>query len=308
MIDFFCNIYSSIKNDGGFLEKSRINSLRRVAVRFCANLLLPLYFRLTKNNPEYRIDADGKTDVIVSLTSFPARINKVRLTIECLLRQTRKADKIILWLSKEQYPTSDSLPGSLLALIKRGLTIRLCEGDLRSHKKYTYTLTEYPHSTLITVDDDIFYRTTLIEDLLSASRLHPGCVIARYIHRIRYADDGFPLPYSEWEKNAGETHAPFFGSGGGTLFPPQSLYKDVTDTAHAILLCPNADDIWLNAMTKLNKTPIFGTGKEEILLPVIFRDKSRLYDSNMTDGNDRQLKKTMEYCEQTYRFNPFRQQ
>ena len=37
--------------------------------------------------------------VIVSLTSFPARIDKVYLCINSLLRQSFKADKVILWLA-----------------------------------------------------------------------------------------------------------------------------------------------------------------------------------------------------------------
>ncbi|MBQ2886366.1 MAG: hypothetical protein IJE43_21810 [Alphaproteobacteria bacterium] len=41
--------------------------------------------------------------VIVSLTSYPARINIVHKTIESLLNQTYKADKVILYLAYEQF-------------------------------------------------------------------------------------------------------------------------------------------------------------------------------------------------------------
>lgn len=71
--------------------------------------------------------------IIVSLTSFPKRIDTLWITIETLLRQSMKPDEIILWLAEEQFNGIDSLPKALLEQQKRGLTIRFCD-DLRSHK------------------------------------------------------------------------------------------------------------------------------------------------------------------------------
>lgn len=60
--------------------------------------------------------------IIVSLTSYPARISTVHLTIDTLLSQTRKADKIILWLAPEQFPNKeDDLPAQLLAQTEGGI-------------------------------------------------------------------------------------------------------------------------------------------------------------------------------------------
>mgnify|MGYP000808865909 FL=1 len=94
--------------------------------------------------------------IIVSLTSFPKRIDTLWITVETLLRQSMKPDEIILWLAEEQFNGIDSLPKALLEQQKRGLTIRFCD-DLRSHKKYYYTMQEYPRDIVILVDDDMFY-------------------------------------------------------------------------------------------------------------------------------------------------------
>ena len=51
--------------------------------------------------------------VIVSLTSYPKRINTVWITIETLLRQSFKPDKIILWLATDQFDGIESLPTEL---------------------------------------------------------------------------------------------------------------------------------------------------------------------------------------------------
>ena len=53
---------------------------------------------------EYGITVERRTpQYIVSLTSFPARINTAHLAINTLLQQTFKPDRIILWLASEQF-------------------------------------------------------------------------------------------------------------------------------------------------------------------------------------------------------------
>ena len=72
--------------------------------------------------------------IIVSLTSFPARIDCVGYSIKSLFNQTVKPDRIILWLATEQFENQE-MPELLETLKSKGLEIRFCE-DLKSHKKY----------------------------------------------------------------------------------------------------------------------------------------------------------------------------
>ena len=52
--------------------------------------------------------------LIVSFTSYPERISTVNCVLNSLYAQTRKADEIILWLAKEQFPNREAdLPISL---------------------------------------------------------------------------------------------------------------------------------------------------------------------------------------------------
>ena len=41
--------------------------------------------------------------VIISLTTIPSRVDKVWLTTESLLRQSRKPDKVLLWLAENEF-------------------------------------------------------------------------------------------------------------------------------------------------------------------------------------------------------------
>ena len=53
--------------------------------------------------------------IIVSLTTYPGRIDIVHKTIITLLQQTMKPDEVILWLAEEQFPDK-KLPKSLTEL------------------------------------------------------------------------------------------------------------------------------------------------------------------------------------------------
>ena len=145
MVDFFNDWYSSVVFKNKFLRAIKFYSFYRFFIRVSANLVLPLYFLLTRRNKKYVLKESIKKNgrYIVSFTSFPARINNVWLVVESILRQTQKPDMIILWLSKKQFSSLDVLPKSLLNLQKRGLTIKLKDEDFRSHKKYYYFLKEY---------------------------------------------------------------------------------------------------------------------------------------------------------------------
>lgn len=47
--------------------------------------------------------------IIASLTTYGSRINSVDLTLKTILNQTKKADKIILWLAEDEF-NFDNIP------------------------------------------------------------------------------------------------------------------------------------------------------------------------------------------------------
>ena len=65
--------------------------------------------KYTYNTPALHVSKIGtstnkrKPLLIVSLTSFPERINLAHITISTLLNQSLEPDKIILWLAEEQF-------------------------------------------------------------------------------------------------------------------------------------------------------------------------------------------------------------
>jgi hypothetical protein len=196
--------------------------------------------------------------VIVSLTSFPARIDEAHLAIYTLLDQTRKADVVVLWLASEEFPEGEkSLPPKLLALKKRGLEIRWCE-NIGSFKKLIPALREFPDDVLITADDDLLYGKDWLQGLLNGYAAHPKDINCSRMRRIKFDGNGRIMPYTEWgglQNYADNPDASCLNwptTGGGVLYPPGSFDPHALDHGLALKLCPTADDVWFWAMCAIN--------------------------------------------------------
>lgn len=205
--------------------------------------------------------------IIVSLTTFPERINIVIKTIKTLLTQTMKPDMVILWLATEQFPNGENdLPQELLDLKKYGLTIDWYK-DIRSYKKIIPTLKKYPDAIIITTDDDIYYAPDTVEALYNSYLKHPTEVHAHRCDWLTILPSLTEDAQSEgailWAKTRElfkDLHrgvASFrqrLTGYGAVLYPPHSLYKDVTNEEIIARTIPTHDDIWLWAMAVLQGT------------------------------------------------------
>lgn len=228
-------------------------------------------------------------EVIVSLTTFGKRIYDVYLAIESIMQNTVKPNRILLWLAEEEFQHTP-LPQTLLKQQKRGLEIRYCP-DIRSYKKIIPTLQAFPESTIITIDDDAIYEFDLIERMINAHINNPKAVCSCRTHRINLNEEGRPNSYLDWEMCASyedTSYLNFPTTGGGTLYPPNSLHKEVTNIEAFTSMCPTADDIWLHAMAVMNDTPIMhvDTPKPEgYYLPTPSSNFNALCDINTSTHN-----------------------
>lgn len=275
----------------------------RKLLRFIANSILPRYLKkCNKVNSLKRND-----NIIISLTSFPARIHEVWQVIECMKRQTLLPKKIILWLSQDQFPTRDSVPQSLWDREDDIFTIRFVNGDIRSHKKYYYVSKEYSDQLIFLIDDDIYYPTDILENVYKAYLLHPKAIVCNYGYLVKFDKLGRIQPYIQWKlmTKASSEDQLFFGSGGGTLFKPSELYFDLDKSNLAIKLAPLADDIWLNAMARLVKKPIILLSPR-LILPIHNKQNVTLSSDNVDNGrNDQQIKAVSNHYLEVLGVDPF---
>lgn len=186
-----------------------------------------------------------RSQIIVSLTSFPDRINYVHLVVKSLFYQTLRPKEVVLVLATEQFP-NQRLPSKLQNWAKRGLTIKWTSKDIRSYKKLLPIYDQYKHHPILTVDDDFIYDPNLIETLYTASTRHPKSIVGGVGWELSTTTQGLSK-YNTWKRATPSTPSKkvFLTGNGGILYPPGVLEeRTLCRTSDALKVCPTADDIW----------------------------------------------------------------
>ena len=240
--------------------------------------------------------------IIISMTSYPARIRYVGKVLSTIFAQTKQADEIILWLAEEQFPKKEkNLSKDLQQLIREGkITLRWCE-DLKPHKKYFYAFQDYPEDLVITIDDDILYPSDMIERLYDSYLRHPNAVSAMRVHLMVYDEKTGILPYHAWLWNykeaAGIESMQLFHTGGAGAIYPVHLFKTMMLDQEAIEEnCLYADDVWIKLMEIVSDIPVVLVKGNTDVTFIGKAQNNGLYQYNITH-NDEQMLKSIRWIE-----------
>ena len=290
------------------LRKKCNSLLRRLRIK---TILLPIYDLVYRKKTFERMSKYDKTstcyglntekrdfDLIVSLTTFPARIKSAAYVIDAMMRQSLKPDKIILNLANNEI-TTDELPQEFANLQTRGLTIVFVE-NLKPHNKYFYTMRKFREHIVITVDDDVLYPENLIETLYKSYALHPNCISTMRAHRILFKK-GKLLPYNSWEYETAyskSSQMDLFATGvGGVLYPPQCMDEDMYNADIIKKIALDNDDIWLKFMQLKKRTPVVLAGDGNVnLLYMPESQKTSLWSENRDNNrNDKIMRDCMRF-------------
>lgn len=189
-------------------------------------------------------------DLIVSLTSYPARFDTLHLTIKSLIDQRVRPDRIILWVD---HGAVGAIPPAVAALQDDLFCVRGCE-DVRSFTKIVPALAAYPEAFIAIADDDIYYPDHWLQRLVDAFDPAEPTIVYHRGHRPTYRPDGAFAPYREWQRRVSDAASlqpgtDIFPTGvGGVLYPPGSLPPQTRDVALFRKLSETCDDSWLYFM------------------------------------------------------------
>lgn len=227
-------------------------------------------------------------NVVVSLTSYPARLPQLHLVIRSLLHQKLAPREIVLYLGNDT--RDEDIPSSLRELEKYNFTIKTGYEDLKPHKKYFFAMKEYPDDAVITVDDDVIYDKDFVQDLYNCYKKFPGCVASRRVHRMIQDTLGNIKSYNDWQWECTQILEPshqLFSTGcGGALYPPKVLPPETFDAEAIKAHCLNTDDIWLKFMElKADVKVVFTNSKVIHPLTVRNTQASALMHTNTAAEN-----------------------
>lgn len=242
-----------------------------------------VYFQ--KIFPEMSLNPGRK--IVVSLTSYPARINNVVQTIRSIKKQTIQPYKIILWLAKEQFPNK-VVPESLEKEIDDIFQIKWCDQDIRSYKKLIPALNQFKEELIITADDDVEYPNDWIFRLLASYLTDPKSIHCLRCRKI-VVSDGKINSYKTWklEKSSiGNSYSLLPTGVGGVLYDATFFDSEIANADLFTDIAKDADDLWFWTMT------ILGGHKIRCAYPPLIKpniivgtQSTALWNSNKTEND-----------------------
>ncbi|MCL2064741.1 MAG: glycosyltransferase [Candidatus Cloacimonetes bacterium] len=236
---------------------------------------------------------------ILSLTSHQLRFSTLDICLHSLFLQTEEPDKVILYLDRDA--KYQQLTKETLDLQNRGLEIVITDNYIGPHTKYHYAMRQFPDDIVITVDDDVLYKNTLIADLKMSYKNFPNAVSAIRTHKMILRPDGNLDKYANWNLEHTQILNPslhLFATGvGGVLYPPRCMNDEVFNVKVLKKFCLYADDIWLKTMQLLSGTPTVYAGTFHYALETISNTQDcALYKYNLHGGgNDDCIAKLVNY-------------
>ncbi len=283
------------------------NRVQRTINRLRFNRLSDLFHYLFAEKTS--IIRGKRKRVVVSLTSHPGRIDVVALCIRTLLKQSYSPWKILLWLSKDQFPLLEqNLPPELLSLQAKNsrFEIRWVEDDLAPHKKYFYVMQEFPELPVITVDDDVYYDRTLVHKLMKSYQSFPDCVSCMRANLMQFKPDGSIMDYSGWIMDYRQMlNLPSYQlvptGVGGVLYPPHSVPQEAFNIEAIKRNCLYTDDLWIKVFTSHNGYRAVVPNNANSYKNIPGTEKTALWRLNVYNGNnDVSMRKILQYYEEIF--------
>lgn len=199
----------------------------------------------------------NKKTIIISLTSYPLRINYVADVLRSVLEQEADCKfKVVLVLASVQFPNGEKdFPEDLKLVLKTGyVELIWVDKDLRSHKKLIPTLKKYPRNPILIIDDDIIRTPGWLQRFVEDHKKHPKDILAGTF--MYHFSDG--LKFHRFEGKPGAACGSFNRVGGivfdfarpangagGVLYPPGTFNdKRFFNELLMMELCPFSDESW----------------------------------------------------------------
>lgn len=254
LVDLYSKLYAY-----NFIYSSKYNP-KRVVCNVLSKAIRKRFLTYIQKKESLNIQPLSlKDEVVVSLTSFPKRMSYLKYTLMSIFLQTKLPDKIVVNLIKSECPNGlADIPNDLLWFQKYGVEFIFREENLKPHNKYYYTFEDNPNSIIITIDDDLWYKSDLIEKLLDLHEKNPKAVCANLVRKIKMKDGEYSS-YNNWSiYNENVIGDEYVAMGFGGVLYPSSLFANTELLNEDLIkeLSLNTDDLWLKAIEIVSGIPV----------------------------------------------------
>lgn len=200
--------------------------------------------------------------IVVSMTSYPARITNVSKSIFLLLcKQTMPPDEIHLWLSVEEFPNKEKdLPDDLCLLCSTNKHVFLhwLPKNTFVHKRHEIFKIVDDDTCVFLLDDDVKYDPELIRAVMFVHNQRKDMIVCynvyndhtydgkRMIHKRSRLEGG---PFVNKIRWCGQSMIP------AKIYPKKVLTNEMQELRDK--LDPVSDECWLQPFIVENDIPIY---------------------------------------------------
>ena len=211
-----------------------------------------------------------RSDVVVTLTTLPSRIDRIDLTLKSLLRQS--VSPAAIRLNVPRVSRREGKPYAVPDWLRTLQTVTVVEGDDYgpATKLIPSLLDAAPDDRLLVVDDDRLYQPSFVEQMVDRSDRHPDVAVAA--SGWDAPADLVDRPSTLFATLAGRAPAPIkctrvIGARevdvmqglGGYLVKPRFFDRDaLIDYGRAPDAAFFVDDVWISAHCRAPKVVFHG--------------------------------------------------
>ena len=188
--------------------------------------------------------------VIVSLHADSKDYNKLPITIYSLLNQSKKPDKLILWLDDSE--NLQNLPYEITQFIKNGLEIKFVK-FLNNYTSTYYSIKNFPEAINVTAENCYYYRHHWLKKLYLSYASHTEDIHVHLAHQIKVKENKI-ISSEHWDNFVNKETASFsniLDKRGGVLYPPNCFGKDFLRDDIFLKHVPINDNLWYWTMALL---------------------------------------------------------
>lgn len=215
---------------------------------------------------QYHTEITAKSNIVLSFTTIPERIDKLDLTLKSLLYQSVKPASINIYIPYRSFRNDRpyKVPDYLNEL--KNIHIHRVEVDYGPATKFIHALSQFSESQkILVVDDDNIYPKNYIEQFERASRQFPDIILAASGWRVP-ADlldrpttlksnilKTPPTPVPGTRINENYPVDVIQGYSGYLLKPEYFDLGELKDYSFAPEALRYVDDVWVSAHAKVSK-------------------------------------------------------
>ena len=187
--------------------------------------------------------------IIISMTSYPARIKYVGLVWFSIIKQIKPEYNIrcVLVLSEEEFPQKfNALPADIRQLALNGfIEILWTPRNTRSHKKLMPVLEKYPDDSILIIDDDQIRPDGWLDIFVKDHARWPHDVLAGRIEQREVRGHFVWRHISDDERGTVIKYGRSQNGRGGTLYPAHTFkLPDFFNEAYYMKYSASSDESW----------------------------------------------------------------